>query len=180
VLSERVIDEVGEDRAATFDAFASQHLDAAYRVATAILGDPAAAQDATHDAFVAAWRGWPSLRDRSRFDAWFGRILVNTCRNALRRSRRTLVVDVSARLAAGSGEDDHAAEAAVRDSLDRAFARLSADHRIAIVLRFYEDLTVDEIADRTGVSSGTVKSRLHYALRALGLQLGQDLEESTR
>ena len=60
VLGERVIDEVGEDRAATFDAFASRHLDAAYRVATAILGDPAAAQDATHDAFVAAWRGWPS------------------------------------------------------------------------------------------------------------------------
>ena len=180
MLGERVIDEVGEDRAATFDAFASRHLDAAYRVATAILGDPAAAQDATHDAFVAAWRGWPSLRDPSRFDAWFGRILVNTCRNALRRSRRTIVVDVSARLAARGGGDDPAVEADVRDSLDRAFARLSADHRIAIVLRFYEDLTVNEIADRTGVSSGTVKSRLHYALRALGVQLGQDVEESTR
>jgi RNA polymerase sigma factor (sigma-70 family) len=142
VLGERVIDEVGEDRAATFDAFASRHLDAAYRVATAILGDPAAAQDATHDAFVAAWRGWPSLRDPSRFDAWFGRILVNTCRKALRRSRRTIVVDVSARLAARGGGGDPAVEADVRDSLDRAFARLSPDHRIAIVLRFYEDLTL--------------------------------------
>ena len=175
---QRVIDEVGEDRATTFDAFASGRLDAAYRIATAILGDPAAAEDATHDAFVAAWRAWPSLRDPSRFDAWFGRILVNTCRNALRRSRRAIVVDVSARLA-NESRDDYAAEAAVRDSLDRAFARLSADHRIAVVLRFYEDLTVDEIAHRTGVSSGTVKSRLHYALRALGVQLGQDVEEST-
>jgi RNA polymerase sigma-70 factor (ECF subfamily) len=180
MLGQQVIDEVGEDRAATFEAFASRHLDAAYRVATAILGDPAAAEDATHDAFVAAWRGWPSLRDPSRFDAWFGRILVNTCRNALRQSRRTIVVDVSARLAARSGGADYATEAAVRDSLDRAFARLSADHRIAVVLRFYEDLTVDEIADRTGVSPGTVKSRVHYALRALGVQLGHDVEENTR
>jgi RNA polymerase sigma-70 factor (ECF subfamily) len=175
MLGERVVEAVGDDRAQTFDAFAARQLDAAYRLATVILGDPSAAQDATHDAFLAAWRAWPALRDPERFDAWFGRILVNTCRNALRRSRRTVVVDVSAELATRPGRDDLETAAADRESLNRAFTRLSADHRIAIVLRYYEDLTVQQIADRTGVGTGTVKSRLHYALRALGVELREDV-----
>jgi DNA-directed RNA polymerase specialized sigma24 family protein len=53
--------------------------------------------------------------------------------------------------------------AALRDAL----ARLSPDHRTVVVLRFFADLSVDEIADRTGERAGTVKSRLHYALSFL-------------
>ena len=69
------------DRATTFATLADGHLDEAYRLARLIVGDASEAEDATHDAFVAAWRGWGRLRDPGRFDAWFGRILVNTCRN---------------------------------------------------------------------------------------------------
>jgi RNA polymerase sigma-70 factor (ECF subfamily) len=54
-----------------------------------------------------------------------------------------------------------------RDLLARALAQLSTDHKIVIALKFLEDQSVEEIADRTGVRSGTVKSRLHYALREL-------------
>ena len=56
------------ERAAAFRTLADQHLDAAYRLARAILRDPLEAEDATHDAFVQAWRSWASLRDGSRFD----------------------------------------------------------------------------------------------------------------
>ena len=66
------------DRAAAFRALADQHLDAAYRLAHAILRDPTEAQDATHDAFVTAWRSWDSPLDASRFDPWFDKILVNS------------------------------------------------------------------------------------------------------
>ena len=52
---------------------------------------------------------------------------------------------------------------ALRDAL----ARLSPDHRTVVVLRYFADLSVEEIADRTGARTGTVKSRLHYALSAL-------------
>src|SRR5262245_14422274 len=69
----------GSDRAAAFVRLADAHLDRAYGLARAILRDPVEAQDATHDAFVRAWRSWPSLRDPDRFEAWFDRILVNTC-----------------------------------------------------------------------------------------------------
>src|SRR5262245_53147430 len=81
-------------RDAAFLRLASEHLDRAYRLARAIVRDPAEAQDATHDAFVQAWRKWGSLRDPDRFDAWFDRILVNTCRNRLRAVRR-LPTDIS-------------------------------------------------------------------------------------
>jgi len=54
-----------------------------------------------------------------------------------------------------------------RDALTRALGRLGADHRIVVILRFAADLTISEIAARTGQREGTVKSRLHYALRQL-------------
>ena len=87
-------------RDAAFLALANEHLDRAYRLARAILRDPAEAQDATHDAFVQAWRKWETLRDPERFEAWFDRILVNTCRNRL-RSSRWLATDISVEVAHG-------------------------------------------------------------------------------
>ena len=74
-------------RDAAFVRLADEHLDKAYRLARAILRDPVEAQDATHDAFVQAWRKWGTLRDPERFEPWFDRILVNTCRDRLRAAQ---------------------------------------------------------------------------------------------
>src|SRR5262245_45364698 len=173
------VNGVGSERAAAFDALAQQHLDAAYRTATLILRDPAEAEDATHDALVIAWRKWGSLKDPDRADAWFGRILANVCLERLRRRRRRPIVDISEEIAVRPTRD-MPTSVADRDALDRAFARLSPEHRIAVVLRFYVDLTVDQIAERTDVPSGTVKSRLHHALRDLGVILDSDGPEDAR
>ena len=151
-------------RDAAFVRLADEHLDKAYRLARAILRDPAEAQDATHDAFVQAWRKWDTLRDQSRFEPWFDRILVNTCRNRLRSNRR-LTTDISAEVALATG--DHAGGVADRDVIGAAIAALSPDHQVVVALRYYRDLTVDDIARRLGVPSGTVQSRLHYALKRL-------------
>jgi RNA polymerase sigma-70 factor (ECF subfamily) len=153
------------DRAAAFRSLADQHLDAAYRLAHAILRDPIEAEDATHDAFVQAWRSWPSLRDVSRFEPWFDRILVNTCRNRLTRANRWRTTDISSELALPT--DDAFGQSLDRDLIARALATLSADHQVVVALRFYRDLTVDQIAARLGVPAGTVQSRLHYALKRL-------------
>jgi RNA polymerase sigma-70 factor (ECF subfamily) len=151
-------------RDAAFVRLADEHLDRAYRLARAILRDPAEAQDATHDAFVQAWRKWETLRDQSRFEPWFDRILVNTCRNRL-RSNRHLTTDISAEVALATG--DHAGGVADRDVIGAAIAGLSPDHQVVVALRYYRDMTVDDIARRLGVPSGTVQSRLHYALKRL-------------
>jgi RNA polymerase sigma-70 factor (ECF subfamily) len=151
-------------RDAAFVRLADEHLDKAYRLARAILRDPAEAQDATHDAFVQAWRKWETLRDPSKFEPWFDRILVNTCRNRLRSTRR-MATDISAEVALATG--DHTGRVEDRDVIGAAIAALSPDHQVVVALRYYRDLSVGEIAHRLGVPQGTVQSRLHYALKRL-------------
>lgn len=144
-------------------------LDRSYRIAGLILGDPGEAEDVTHDAAVTAWRRFDELRDRDRFEAWFGRILVNACRDRLRARRRLPIqvdpADVTSLTDASAGDPSDAL--ARRELIVRAVRSLSLEHREVVVLRYFADLTVDQIAERTGTASGTVKSRLHYALRRL-------------
>jgi RNA polymerase sigma-70 factor (ECF subfamily) len=151
-----------------FDVFAAltpRDLDRAFRLAWAILGNDDEAQDATQDALTAAWRQRRSLRDPDKLDAWLGRILVNTCRDHLRRRARSRNQPLELGPPPYVSDGSQAAES--RDQLGRALGALSADQRIVVVLRFWADLTVDDIADRLGVPAGTVKSRLHHSLRAL-------------
>jgi RNA polymerase sigma-70 factor (ECF subfamily) len=138
---------------------------AAYRLATLILRSRDEAEDATQEAIAQAWSRWETLRDSSRFDAWFDRILVNICRNRLRHARTIRVVPIDDAFHVPAA-DDHG-RTSTRLALEPAFARLSPDQRVTIVLRFWRDLSVEEIADQLGIPAGTVKSRLYYALRSL-------------
>lgn len=163
-------DEIAEagvptSRDAAFRRLADRQLEASYRLACSILGNPAEAQDATHDAFVQAWRQWSTLRDPARFEHWFDRIVVNTCRNRLKRASRWRTQDLSDDLVVAKG--DPFGQALDRDLLAGAIAKLSPDHQLVVALRFYRDLTVDEIAKQVGVRPGTVHSRLHYAIKQL-------------
>jgi RNA polymerase sigma-70 factor (ECF subfamily) len=171
VGDETAADAVPTTRDAAFRRLADRHLDASYRMAWAILGNPTDAQDATHDAFVQAWRRWSTLRDPARFEHWFDRILVNTCRNRLRRLNRWPTQDLSDDIA--RTPEDPLAQALDRDVLAAALAKLSPDHRIVVALRFYRDLTVDEIARQLDLRPGTVQSRLHYAMKRLHAALDE-------
>lgn len=153
------------ERADAFRALADRHLDASYRLAHLILGQRAEAEDATHDAFVTAWRKWSTLRDPELFQHWFDRILVNTCRNSLRHVSRRRTEDLSADLEFITS--DVYGPTHDRGVLWPAMAQLAPDQRVVLALRFYRDLSVDQIAQRLGVRAGTVKSRLHRGLRGL-------------
>jgi RNA polymerase sigma factor (sigma-70 family) len=160
---------VVDTRADAFRRLVDRQLDASYRLAAVILNDRVEAEDAVHDAAVAAWRSYGSLRDPDAFDAWFARIVVNGCRDRLRAKARHRVVDLGRELT----ETEHprvadAAETtAVRDALSRALDALSPDERLAVTLRFHGDLTVPQVAALTSVPEGTVKSRLHHAMAKL-------------
>jgi RNA polymerase sigma-70 factor (ECF subfamily) len=151
-------------RRGAFEQLTQLRLDRAYRLAATILDGDEEAQDAVHDAAVQAWTRWATLRDQTRFDAWFDRIVVNACRDRLRRGviRSRKVAELTL-----PSEADPADRADLDDALRQAVSTLSVDHKIVVVLRFLEDLRVEEIAARTGLRKGTVKSRLHYALREL-------------
>lgn len=161
------IDEAhaGGDRAATFARLADRHLARSYRLASLILGSELEAEDAVQDAAVAAWEKFRSLREPDRFDAWFDRILVNGCRDRLRQRGRVRVLDLDA--APERPTPDTTGGIAEREALRGALARLTADQRTIVVLRYYGDMSLENIAERTGERLGTVKSRLHYGIEAL-------------
>jgi RNA polymerase sigma-70 factor (ECF subfamily) len=164
----------GDVRRRTFVRHLDATLDRSYALAAVILGDRADAEEATHDAVCTAWRGIDGLRDPDRVDAWFTRILVNACRDRLRRRKvRPISVALDGDYAASSASGDVLERLATGDALAGALRDLSPEHRAVVVLRFWADLPVDEIAARTGDRPGTVKSRLHYALANLRAAWGR-------
>lgn len=151
-------------RRLAFERLTDQRLLRAYRLATLMLRDVGEAQDAVHDAAVLAWTRFDELRDHSLFDAWFDRIVVNVCRQRFRQRRvRPVIVEAMPEVALADG----ASGRAEREVLRRALGRLTPEHRAVVVLRHLEGYSTAEIAARTGEREGTVKSRLHYALREL-------------
>jgi len=147
-----------------FRRLIDDRLDTSYRLATVPLGARSAAEDATHDAVVRAWTAFGSLRDPAAFDGWFRRILVNACRDIQRGRKHRPTVSLDLVPMAVGPDRDLAAVWAERDALARALDALTPEHREVVVLRFYADLPLEEIARALGTPLGTVKSRLHHAL----------------
>jgi RNA polymerase sigma-70 factor (ECF subfamily) len=171
---ERVVDErlggTTTEREAAFARLVDRDaLDHAYRFATLMLGDREEAEDAAHDAALAAWRHLDELREPEHFEAWFARILSNTCRDRLRARGRVRVIHIAPEALTGTSASlgDSAEAVALHQALAGALNELPPDQREVVVLRFFFDLSIEQIAARTGARVGTVKSRLHYALRAL-------------
>jgi len=158
------------------EAFASLAVasgDRLYGVAQRILRDTGLAEDATQQALLAIWRNLPQLRDPTRFDAWSYRLLVNACHVEGRRTRRW-GPNLRALPTDGPATSEGLSSVVDRDQLERGFRRLSIDHRAVVVLHHYQDLTLDEVAEALGVPVGTVRSRLHHAMRGLRSALDAD------
>jgi RNA polymerase sigma-70 factor (ECF subfamily) len=150
-----------QERIDAFQALADRNLYPSYRLANAILNDPVESQDAVHDAVVVAWQRWESLRDRAKFDAWFGRIVVNTCRDRLRRAARRQTTNLDTAPVVVTPD----ASKAVHDRLlvEQALKSLDPDDRVVLALRHYHDLTIEDIAQLLDVPSSTANSRLRTA-----------------
>lgn len=167
---------VDRARAGDHDAFKTlleRRLDSTFRLALAILGDEAEARDATQDAFVRLWTHLPALRDSQTFQTWFGRIVVNACRSAIRGRRRRFVREIRMASLPDGGEGlslrgtPHDDRVANLDLLDRALERLSVDERTLLALHHHEDLSLEQIGRQLQIPSARVKSRLFSARRAL-------------
>jgi RNA polymerase sigma-70 factor (ECF subfamily) len=171
-LDRTVVEQARSGDRAAFAVIATELSHQLYPVAARILRDPDAAGDVVQATLVDIWRDLPSLRDPDRLDAWSHRIVVNRCRSHLRsKRRRPGVVDLH--------EADRAAPGAelsveFRDELERAFARLTPDHRAVLVLVYFRDLSLQQAAALLGVSVGTVKSRLFAARQAMRAAIDAD------
>lgn len=152
-------------RPVTFVDLAERVLDDAYRLAGYLLGDATEAEDAVQDALTRSWQAWATLRDQERFEPWFDRILVNICRDKLRKRRGVRIEELNDELAVYV--DDPFKASLAKNEVDKLMHVLNPDQRVVVGLRFWKDLSLQQIADLLGVPLGTVQSRLHYALRAL-------------
>ena len=131
-----------------------------------MLGDVHQADDALQDVLWDAYRGLPKLSDAGAFPCWVYRIARDRAYRELRR-RRPPECAIDEMELVETAENDGEFKSEDAEQIHAALDTLAAEHREALMLRFIEDMTYDEIARATGCAVGTVRSRIHYAKRAL-------------
>jgi RNA polymerase sigma-70 factor (ECF subfamily) len=151
--------------------------DRLFRSACLLCGNEAEAQDLVQETFLQAVRSAHRFGGRSSVYTWLHGILLNLTRH-YHRDRKRLVYDEELAHGEPAPPDETPNGLDVEmttDALAKALRRLSGPHREVIVLRFYEDMKIHEIAARLGISKGTVKSRLHYAIAEMQRRLPSNL-----
>jgi RNA polymerase sigma-70 factor, ECF subfamily len=146
----------------SFAALLEPLLDPAYRLAAVMLADRALAEDAVQEASIKAWRKLRQLRgELTSLRPWFLSIVANECRMA-RRQRWWSVLKV-----ADIPPAESTPEGSGGSDLRRALLKLSPEERLPLVLHFYLDLPIDEVARALHVSPSAAKSRIYRAARRL-------------
>ena len=165
-----IIQQVLAGDVEAFSRLVDRHYDRCARIAMRILGNREDAEEAIQDAFLRAFRALASYEDRERFSAWLSRILINQCRTIRTRVQRREEVFSHLDLADAELFTDAVSVESAWPDLERALAQLPADQREAVVLRYSDDLTYEEMARITGAGESALKMRVQRAfarLRAL-------------
>jgi RNA polymerase sigma factor (sigma-70 family) len=165
VIAASTGEEAAPRDAAAFVALVEPVLPAAYRLAVGMLRAPDQAEDAVQEAMFKAWRSFGSFRTGSEMKPWLLAIVANECRRQM-RSRWWSVV----RSGRDPDSDRPAPDVDARHTdLRRALYRLPYDQRLVVVLRYYLDLSFEEVAAVLKISAKAAKSRTYRALERLRL-----------
>jgi RNA polymerase sigma-70 factor (ECF subfamily) len=153
----------------SFAALIEPLLDPAYRLAAVMLADRTAAEDAVQEASIKAWRKLRQLRgDLTSLRPWFLSIVANECRMT-RRRRWWSVLKLAEVPSPAWRSEEHDTS-----NLHQALLRLTPDERLPLVLHFYLDLPIDEVAHALRVSPSAAKSRIYRAAKRLRSDLTQE------
>src|SRR5688572_11714318 len=170
-----------------FREMLAEHRDRVYNITFRMLGNRAEAEDVAQEVFITVFKTIDSFREEAKFSTWLYRVAVNHCKNrikylARRHDRDRDELDDTTQ-AAGDGAPamarapDRALEGAQLEVLmQAAINTLDDEHRVLVVLRDVEDLTIEEICEITGLPDGTVKSRLHRARLVLRKKMQRHVE----
>jgi RNA polymerase sigma-70 factor (ECF subfamily) len=164
------------------------HRDTIYNLTFRMLGNRAEAEDVAQEVFITVFKTIDSFREESKFSTWLYRVTINHCKNRIKYLARRHDRDrdeLDDNQAGGEGvvgapvlarRPDRALEGAQLEKLMQdAINTLDDEHRVLVVLRDVEDLSIEEICEITGLPDGTVKSRLHRARLALRKKLQRHL-----
>lgn len=150
---------------ASFEALLRRHQSMVFSIAKRFLGDGARAEDVAQDVFLQLHNELPRLESEKHVVAWLRRVTAHRSIDALRSraNARATGLDAAEQLRAPLREDD----VLLRESLRRLVASLPEAQRMAVILRYQEDLDPGEIAALLGMPTATVKSHLRRALAGL-------------
>src|SRR5215207_1060039 len=172
-----------------FRELVAEHRDRVFNLTYRMLGNRAEAEDVAQEVFITVFKTVDTFREESKFSTWLYRVTVNHCKNRIKYlSRRhdrdqdelDEAVDHATAVAASAPlpaprPDRQLEGAQMEQILQEAIGQLDEDHRVLVVLRDVEDLSMEEIVEITGLPDGTVKSRLHRARLALRKKLTRHL-----
>jgi RNA polymerase sigma-70 factor (ECF subfamily) len=153
-----------------------------FALAYRTLGREEDARDVTQETFLRAFRALPGFKGDAKFSSWLYRIALNLCRDWMRRDRRAPMVDVPEgveihELAADKQEvasvEDLAARAELSAAVAAAMEQLPAEQRNAIILKEYQGLTFQEVAELMNCPLSTAKTRLYQGLTLLRRYLAE-------
>jgi RNA polymerase sigma-70 factor (ECF subfamily) len=171
-MSDRaIIERVLAGDVEAFARLVDRHHDRCVRVALRILGNREDCEEAVQDAFLRAFRALGSYEDRERFSAWLTRILVNQCRTVRAKVQRREAVFDDLDLAGVRQFAPNERSENEWPELERALTQLPAEQREAIVLRYSDDLTYEEMARITGAGESALKMRVQRAFARLRVLL---------
>lgn len=158
--------------ASAFEPLVVRYERVLFGVALRLVGNYEDARDATQNTFIRAYERLESFDPERRFFSWIYRIAVNESLNLRRARRPQEALGTSIEVAGGQAEAVEAGETAAR--VERAIAQLSEEYREVVVLRYFGELSYEEIGEAVGVPEKTVKSRLFSARQRLAGLLGQE------
>lgn len=154
-----------------FDELVSRYQLRLFRFAFRLLQDRAEAEDAVQDTFVRAYRALPAYRPDGFFSSWIYRIALNECRRRMRGRKPTVPLELTP---VCTGQPDpqqivlnHERNRQLRDAIDA----LPEHYRVVLILFYFEEMSVEQIARTVRVSISAVKVRLHRGRARLANRL---------
>lgn len=142
-----------------------------YRIAFSYLKNHDAALDAIHNSIVKALQKKHTIRKADYFKTWFYKILINECLAYLRKNNRIIYLD---NMSMYTNRTNSQPDISEYIDLYQALDKLPIKLKTVVLLRFFEDMKLEEIAQITGANLSTVKSRLYKALKVLKINMEVD------
>ena len=187
ISDEEVVRRVAAGEPELFEILLRRHNQRVYRVARAVLGDDAQAEDLTQEAWVRAYQHLGEFEGRARFSTWLVRIVLHEGWARSRKSRRFEPIGDESEtpeeyMTAAPDPESRALGSEMRGYLESAVDSIPDAYRVVLVLRDVEELSTAETADALGLTENAVKVRLHRARamvrRELAARVGDGVREA--
>ncbi len=177
-----LIDRILSGDQSAYRDLANRHKDYAFTVAYRIIGNREDAEEVAHDAFIQAFRALDKFNREAKFTTWFYRIVFNAAAG-FKRKNKIILHSMDTALTEGLGAVD------VKDAFKRkdqqqyislAMQHLPPDDVTMITLFYFQEHTLEEIAEITGIPANTAKVKLHRARKRLGEELKRLLKSEAQ